>query len=206
MTAIEKALDALSHWVPTTHQDELHRDYVHTILSTYPPDALMAWAEGWEVGAYAVVVGCKPIPECDAYVEVLRRRRQPPKTLPAPAVNEMVSKCLMALALIQESKTHAEAVGLAKDAALTGHMFVLPTRPEPERGWNEQVRCYPRKNEEPLYIGLLRAYPDRFAWEWKLTRAGQGTVSKGEVTGVDSKAAAMTACDRAFTDLTGVHP
>lgn len=39
-----------------------------------------------------------------------------------------MSKCITALALIQEAKTLAEAVGLAKDAALTGHMFDLSGR------------------------------------------------------------------------------
>lgn len=42
----------------------------------------------------------------------------------------MTSKALVALALIQESKSLAEAVGLAKDAALTGHVFALTTPSE----------------------------------------------------------------------------
>ena len=37
-----------------------------------------AWNDGWETGAYAIVVGCKPIHQCDAYVEVIRTRRRNP--------------------------------------------------------------------------------------------------------------------------------
>ncbi len=58
-----------------------NHDYFVTEKEIVGLDLQKIWMDGWEDGAYSVVVGCKPLTEGDAYVDMLKTRIRVPQNL-----------------------------------------------------------------------------------------------------------------------------